>query len=355
MAQPAAAFDGAIGPVEAYASFTSALPLQTVSFYARDSGGSLTPRSVSLNFYKVGVVAPVLSTSTYLAQQTVPSDTSTNGCRWPPLNIAGYGTSFTIPSAWTTGLYYAEFDGGNQTTLTRVYFVVKPATRTSTIAFQIEFLTAQAYNNYGGKSLYDFNSTGGRASQVSLDRPIAGSGWADESSGPILQIIPWLQANGIAVDFFSSIDLHENPGLFLPGYQLFMTVGHDEYWTMQMRNNLDGAIYYGLNAAFLSGNNSWWQARLQPNTAGQVDRVLVCYKDFTDPIYQSNPDLTTANFWEVGYPENQSLGLGTRAGGENDNYTTEQTPYKVYNAGHWAYANTGLSNGMRFWRFVHWL
>ncbi|MFH3663804.1 N,N-dimethylformamidase beta subunit family domain-containing protein, partial [Acinetobacter baumannii] len=87
--------------------------------------------------------------------------------------------------------------------------------------------TPTAYNAAGGKSLYDFNSVGGaRANKVSFNR----SGGTPASNGPESILIHWLETEGIAIEYCSSVDLHSISNL-LTNYECLIIAGHDEYWT----------------------------------------------------------------------------------------------------------------------------
>ena len=50
----------------------------------------------------------------------------------------------------------------------------------------------------------------------------------------------------------------------LSNYRLLVSVGHDEYWSEEMRDNVEAFLENGGNAAFLSGNTCWWAVTLHP-------------------------------------------------------------------------------------------
>ena len=91
--------------------------------------------------------------------------------------------------------------------------------------------TWQAYNNWGGKSLYDYNSTGvKRASKVSFNRPYSAYGSGDlynDWSGWELNTLRFLEREGYDVSYCTNIDTHANPNLFAR-CRSFISCCHDE-------------------------------------------------------------------------------------------------------------------------------
>ena len=96
-----------------------------------------------------------------------------------------------------------------------------------------------------------------------------GAGWSTGSGrscdGP--------RPTAIGVDVAISQDLEEHPEM-LEGPRLFLSVGHDEYWSWGMRDTFDAFVERGGNAAILSGNTCFWQVRFDDDHAGD-DRLQV--------------------------------------------------------------------------------
>jgi hypothetical protein len=332
-------------PLEAYASDCSVRPGGTIVFHVRDPGGSSTadrrfPMSIDrLGWPDIGM----LDTTVSVRLRSVPATAYATGCGWP----ATY--TLVVPSTWKSGLYSASFGSGDATCT--VPFVVLPARAASPanrLLVQVPVTTAQAYNSYGGKSLYAYNSSGGVAApKVSFDRPFDDQ-WNfafDAWQAPFLR---WLAKNGFNADFCTSIDLHRETTI-TNGYALLALAGHDEYWTREMRDRLDAFVAAGGNAAIFSGNTCWWQARLEPNAAGKAQRVLVCYKSRT-----ADPDTRAAyktDNWinlQPPAPENSSIGLGWNLGASWTNALQRpDTPY-VVQRNHWVFTGTGLVAGSSF-------
>ncbi|WP_419640926.1 N,N-dimethylformamidase beta subunit family domain-containing protein [Thiolapillus sp.] len=124
------------------------------------------------------------------------------------------------------------------------------------------------------------------------------------------------------------------------------SVGHDEYWSWEMRDVLENRIEKGLNVAWFTGNSVYWQTRHENDNT-----TMVCYKvpNNKDPI-ENDPEkkhlLTT--IWSdprLDRSENSLLGLSFNHGG----YVRigGATPlsaggYQVYRPEHWVFENTGL-------------
>jgi N,N-dimethylformamidase beta subunit-like, C-terminal len=156
--------------------------------------------------------------------------------------------------------------------------------------------TFQAYNNWGGKSLYDYNSTGGRAVAVSFNRPYAVSPDAiaadSAGAGPFLRgweynMVRWLERSGYDVTYTTNLDVHEQVDA-LRSHRAFLTVGHDEYWSWEMRRRLEEARDRGVHLGFFSANAGYWQVRLEPSRLnGDGNRTLIAYKELAlmkDPV-----------------------------------------------------------------------
>ena len=276
-----------------------------------------------------------------------------------------WNNSYTLQTDanWTSGLYFAKLTD-SQGKQNYIQFVVRDDDRPADIGFQDAIATAEAYNNYGGTSVYDFNSSGGRAYQVSFDRPFQyGASLASEQFNNTLSweynMTRWMESQGYDVSYYTNLDVSTNSSL-LYSQKTFLTAGHDEYWSMQERNNVEKARDNGINLAFFSANTGYWQVRFDTSTSGQANRVMTVYKDSSglgtnsslDPIAQTNPTAATTLFRspQVNRPENALLGVGYTGDTGGDFYGGFD--YVVSNASDPYYANTGLQNGDRLSKLV---
>jgi hypothetical protein len=125
----------------------------------------------------------------------------------------------------------------------------------------------------------------------------------------------WMEQNGYDVSYISGVDASRNGALLL-NHRIYTSVGHDEYWTGDQRENVEAARDAGVNLAFMSGNEVYWKARLAASpVSGDADRTLVVHKETREgPIDPSEEwtgtwrDLTFAGATDGGRPENALTG-----------------------------------------------
>ena len=198
-----------------------------------------------------------------------------DAAEWPVTDVISIGED------WTTGVYIARLilTSGKQAGLdAMVPFVVRPALNTTAdVLVQQPVTTAQAYNNWGGKSLYTSNSTDAEAAvKVSFDRPYPA--WAAANLNarwPFAwdyQLLRFLEREGIDVAYTTDVDTHREPWS-LVGHRLLITSGHDEYWTGEMRDAFDAALAEGTNLLCMGANTAYWQMRFE-----DAERTMVEYR-----------------------------------------------------------------------------
>lgn len=212
----------------------------------------------------------------------------------PPLR-PGWPVTDTIltGSDWTSGYYEIRAELTNGTDAgrgTTGYVIVRepPTLLGSQILVQVPVNTWEAYNQWGGKSLYDFE--GPRAHRVSFDRP-----WGKYANSPLwweIQLVRFLEREGYDVSYQTDVDTDADPASLLR-HRLVMTAGHDEYWTKTIRDAFDAALATGTNLAFMGSNTGYGQIRYEDGR-----RTIVTYKDATlDP--EPDPALKTVMFRQL--------------------------------------------------------
>ena len=190
--------------------------------------------------------------------------------------------SWNVPANATSGIYFALLvreDG--VAGASHVVFVVRDDGGGSALFFQTSDTTWQAYNQYGGNSLY-VGSPAGRAYKVSYNRPFTTRGptpedWVFNAEYPMVR---WLEANGYDVSYTTGVDTARR-GAELLEHRVFLSVGHDEYWSGDQRANVEAARDAGVHLAFFSGNEVFWKTRWENSIDGAATpyRTLVTYKE----------------------------------------------------------------------------
>ncbi len=241
-----------------------------------------------------------------------------------------------IPENWVSGYYLARLvpvDAGETGTIP---FVVRESdSRRSPILVEVPTNTWQAYNAWGGKSLYDFNSTDLQAANhVSFDRPYQ---WRAPGRQPVsvdeLPTVRFLEREGYDVSYATDADVDRDPSLLLH-HRLVLVAGHGEYWTKGMRDAFESALRAGTNLAFFGANIGYWQVRYENGA-----RTMVGYKARPDP--EPDPALATRLFRDLTPPRPECALLGVQH--YTGSYAWPRADYQVGAADDRWFAGTGLT------------
>ncbi len=305
-----------------------------------------------------------------------PADASVRGCGWPEV------FDMVIPSDWASGVYTVTVAvPGHQS---QGMFVLRATRPSARIAMVLATGTWCAYNDWGGSNHYEGlcgPSGGDFAAEVSLQRPwakgfvawpgdapriphasplltrpryphmdfarakgiskkYASSGWA-AFERPFAQ---WCEGQGIELDYLCQHDLHADPKA-LDGYQRAVIVGHDEYWTWEMRDHLEAWLDAGGQLARFGGN-FFWQTRLSADLT-----VQTCYKsqaEQADPLAQTD---RLTSYWDhpkIARPGVATMGLTGSAGiyaGWSRCAAQGSGGFVIYRPDHWSLQGTGLGYG----------
>jgi sugar lactone lactonase YvrE len=145
---------------------------------------------------------------------------------------------------------------------------------------------------------------------------------------------------GYDVAYATNIDVDADPALLM-GRKLFASMGHDEYWSLGERRNVQNARDAGVSLGFFSANTAYWRIRLEPSASGTPRRIITCYKDRNlDPIHDAED--TTVRFRDGPHaqPENALIGQMYELYMQIDGF-----PLVIGDSHHWVYDGTGLSDG----------
>lgn len=231
----------------------------------------------------------------------------------------GVSASWNVPSTAVSGVYIAHIkrstgDGSHIT------FVVRDDASTSDVVFQTSDPTWQAYNTYGGAYFYGGGSNG-RAYKVSYNRPVLTRGrenGRDFFMSAEYAMVRFMERNGYDVSYIAGVD-SDRRGTLIRNHKVFLSVGHDEYWSKAQRANIEAARDAGVHLQFLAGNEGYWKTRYQPSIDGTSTafRTLTSYKETFD-LRKIDPDPEWTGTWRdprfappsrgAGVPENALIG-----------------------------------------------
>jgi hypothetical protein len=341
-------FDSAAGtttaPIQGYASEISASPGQTLQLHVSvQAAAKYRIQVFRLGWYR-GTGARLLACVPSCRggkrgrTQPVPSPNPTTGeidAHWPVTDRVRTRRN------WVSGYYIAKLvvlTGSNSGKSNYVPFVVRaPTGSSSTILVEASVNTWQAYNGWGGKSLYEFNSNGKPAVKVSFNRPSSGNNSPFVWEYPLAR---FLERSGYDVAYTTDVDTDRDPGQLLH-HRLVIDSGHGEYWSKRIRDAFEAAKAKGINLAFLGADIGDWQIRYEDN-----QRTIVEYRDAQrDP--ETDPSLKTVRFRDLAAPRPQCQLLGIQyQGGFRSDYP-QPTDYRVNAAalGDPWFAGTGFTAG----------
>src|SRR5260370_22140219 len=102
-------------------------------------------------------------------------------------------------------------------------------------------------------------------------------GWLSTGSGEFMlwefPLAHWMEAQGYDVSYVSNLDTHADPKGLLRA-KGFLSVGHDEYWSGEMFENVRRAIDAGVHVAFLSRNSVYGHLSFSPDLKGPSHPVF---------------------------------------------------------------------------------
>lgn len=257
---------------------------------------------------------------------------------------APWATSLAIQTdaTWPPGQYLFKLesvDGG----ASYVPLVIRDDKSTSDILMQSAVTTWQAYNGWGGASVY--TGTTGRADAVSFDRPYTGNG-SGEFLGREREFIALVERLGLDVSYWTDIDLHQR-GELAKNHRGIVIPGHDEYYTVEMRKNLEAARDAGVNIGFFGANNVYRRIRLDPTQNG-LNRHETNYRDASrDPLNGKDPERVTTSFRESPAPNPESSLTGSYY-----ECNPVDADWVVGDTSMWMFEGSGFKNGEKIAHMV---
>ena len=325
-------------------------------------------RAYSINIYRMGYYAGMGARKVATIKPSAALPQTQPACLTnPAAGLVDCGNwavsaSWQVPASATSGIYFAHLIRTDTGGDSHIVFIVRNDSGRSAILFQTGDESWQAYNYYGGGSLYGPSSASfdlnNRAFKVSYNRPFSTRSFGDESAtwvfGSEYPMVRWLESNGYDVSYFTGVDAARS-GSLIKIHKIYMTSGHDEYWSGPQRANVEAARDAGVNMAFFTGNEVFWKTRWENSIDGSntAFRTMTCYKETyngTGTLYQKDPSdpPTWTGTWrdpsmsppaDGGRPENALTGTlftVNGPGSDNNGNLSIQVP--------------AADGKMRFWR-----
>lgn len=277
------------GPIAGYVASQAIAPGRVQRIYVSDP----TARSVLIRIFRIGWYGGtggrevLRSTRLRVVAQPPCSHDSATGltaCTWHPT------LSFRIPSALPSGVYIATLHAPNGDR-SDCLFVVTSAVATPLLA-QLPTATYEAYNGWGGDSLYPGGTKLVRATgttqgvEVSYDRPYDSlSGAGQFFTRGDVSVVMFLEHYRYPVSYTDSEAADRDPAS-VSGHRLLVDFGHSEYWSQREADAWSRARDKGTNLAFLSSDTMAWRVRFL-----QGGHVIVSYKEHAS----LDPDQTQAS------------------------------------------------------------
>jgi hypothetical protein len=327
--------------IEGFTDRVSAQCGQTVTLRVRVNDGSATYRA---EVFRMGYYAGVgsrlvygLGTFTATAQPapyTVPHICLGDGTvreavatNWRP------SLQFRVQSDWAPGTYHIRLTtaAGYQALIP---FVVRHDASTSEYLVVIGHNTYQAYNTWGGTSLYknvlspSVSASAARPAVVaSFDRP-----YADSIDGPFALseygFVRWAEEKGLDVSYTTDNDLDRLPET-LGRHRTLVVLSHAEYWTDRARAAVAAAVESGMNLINLGANQFYWRIQQQTGLVSALpDRSVYTYRSGATGLFRDN-----------GQPEQTLLGAQYMGG--------YGSAGDVVVSNNWLFTGTGLTAGAR--------
>lgn len=266
-------------------------------------------------------------------------------CKWEP------SASIKIPSDWLSGVYVGKLTAQREGLQSYVIFIVRDDRRADLI-FQCSDTTWQAYNRWPNQfALYDDGKSQwywGPEVDVSFDRPYGkycqilnqplsiGSGEFFLWEFPFVY---WMESLGYDVTYISNLDTHADPKNLLRANG-FISIGHDEYYSIEMFNHLQAAIAKGVNVSFFSGNTCCGRIDPRPSSRGVPNRIF-SRADFYGP----RDEAEIIHFPGMSLLPHTSPNANQLIGARSVGSITGGADWFCSIPDHWIFANTGMKRG----------
>ena len=344
--------------IEGYCSRTSVRPGETISFHVNTNPAS----RFRLDIYRMGYYGGkggrhMMSLGNFPGMAQPEPEIGLRRlreCKWEPC------ATITIPKDWVSGVYLGKLEEEREGLQSYVIFIVRDD-RQADFLFQCSDTTWQSYNRWPSQfSLYDNGENQwywGPGVDISFDRPygkycqILDAPLSTGSGEWFLWEFPmayWMEQHGYDVTYISNLDTHADPEGLRRARGL-LSVGHDEYYSMEMFQNLRGAIDDGLSVGFFSGNVCCGRIELRPSSSGEPNRIFDRV-DFWGPRNEEE----IKHFPTMGLLPHKSPNSNLLVGAGNVPPTTGGADWACSKPDHWIFEGTGMKKGDAIPGLVGW-
>jgi hypothetical protein len=277
-------------------------------------------------------------------------------CQWEP------SVEFEIPDDWLSGVYLGKLTAEKESIQSYVIFIVRDE-RPCDFLFQCSDLTWSAYNRWPADySIYTnhqgYSTTGVPSGTVSFDRPyglfthpanrVKTSGGSGDYLPWEFSLAFWMEQHGYDVSYISNIDTHTDPKGLLRT-KGFISVGHDEYWTLDMYDNVLKAREEGVNLAFFGGNSVLCVVPMLASNKGTPNRATRREGWFM-PVSGEIPEAAKRKFlnqedFKLNMGPDGALLMGARLDNRGDHGGRGSGDWTCAMPDHWLFAGTGMKKG----------
>jgi hypothetical protein len=342
--------------IEGYSSHTSARAGETIDFkISTNPASEFTVDVFRLGYYggAGGRLVASLGATKGITQPDPPIGTKrVRDCQWSTSH------SLKIQRDWPSGVYLAKLTALTSGVQSYIIFIVRDD-RPADFIFQCSDNTWQAYNRWPSQfALYDDGKETwywGGGVQVSFNRPygkycqIFDAPLSTGSGEFLLWEFPvayWMEQHGYDMTYISNRDTHSDPNGLLRA-KGFLSVGHDEYWSIEMFNNVKSAIGHGVNVALLSGNAVCGRILYSPDFRKETNRAF-------ERIGVFGPPGGTIEFKSMSSLTHDRPYANELVGAHSTGPVTGGADWTCALPEHWLFAGTGMKKGDSIPGLVGW-
>ncbi|MDZ4090955.1 MAG: DUF4082 domain-containing protein [Arthrobacter sp.] len=267
--------------LQGFSTAISVNPGQPISFKVDTNAASYTIGIYRTGWYQGLGARKIADVTPAALRQTQPQCLSDVATELYDCGTWAVSATWQVPATAVSGVYVALLARPDNGSRSHITFVVRSDGSHSDVVFQTSDTSWQAYNDYGGSDFYQ-GAQNGRAYKISYNRPVntrGAMGGRDFYFSNEYPLVRFLEKNGYDVSYISGVDTDRN-GAQLLNHKVFLSVGHDEYWSGAQRANVEAARDAGVNLQFLSGNEVYWRTRMEPSPVdGAAGRTITSYKE----------------------------------------------------------------------------